>query len=98
MTRINQKWQLHNMASYKTSCKGTLTVDDLKEAELEIIRHCQSKKFQEEINSLQKGEPVKRSSLIYKLNPSLQDGILRVGGRLNRAAMPEESKHPAILA
>lgn len=95
-----QKRQLHKfMANYKTSLsKEPLTVDDLKEAELEIIRHCQRKKFQEEINSLQKGEPVKRSSHIYKLNPVLQDGILRVGGRLNRAAMPEESKHPAILA
>ena len=41
---------------------------------------------------------IKRSSHIYKLNPVLQDGILRVGDRLNRAAMPEESKHPAILA
>ncbi|MBN3311325.1 ZN675 protein, partial [Amia calva] len=28
----------------------------------------------------------------------LQDGVLRVGGRLSRAAMPEESKHPAILS
>lgn len=67
------------MTSYKTSLsKGTLTVDDLNKAELEIIRHCQRKKFQEEINTLQKGEPIERSSHINKLNPVLQDGILRV--------------------
>ncbi|TWW54055.1 hypothetical protein D4764_12G0010570 [Takifugu flavidus] len=28
----------------------------------------------------------------------LQDGFLRVGGRLNRAAMPAETKHPVILS
>lgn len=73
-------------------------MDDLTEAEEEIIHHCQRKKFQEEISSLQRGDSVKRSSHIYKLNPILEDEVLRVGGRLNRAAMPEESKHPAILA
>lgn len=38
---------------------------------------------------------MKRTSYIYKLNPILEDGVLRVGGRLSRSAMPEES---AILA
>lgn len=93
---VKQTKQLHKSV---TSCKPNLgresvTADDLKKAELEIIRYCQN----EEINSLKKGEPIKGSSHLYKLNPVLQDGILRVGGRLHRAAMPEESKHPAILA
>ncbi|KAK2910703.1 hypothetical protein Q8A73_008418 [Channa argus] len=83
--------------NYKTR-KKNLTVDELKEAEVDIIRHCQRKSFPDEISSLLKGEAVKRSSHIHRLNPVLQDGILRVGGRLSRAAMPEESKHPAILA
>ena len=45
------------MVNYKTSLsKVTLTVDDLKKADLEIIHHCQKKRFQEEINCLKKGE------------------------------------------
>ena len=28
----------------------------------------------------------------------LEDGVLRVGGRLSRAALPEDAKHPVILA
>ncbi|MGH0117086.1 UNVERIFIED_CONTAM: hypothetical protein FKN15_030931 [Acipenser sinensis] len=87
------------MQSFKASLdKRNVTVKDLKDAELEIIRYSQRKKFPEEISTLQKGESVKKSSHIYKLNPVLQDGVLRVGGRLSRAAMPEESKHPAILS
>lgn len=40
---------------------------------------------------------MKKSSQIFKLSPVLEDGILRVGGRLGRAALPEDAKHPAIL-
>ncbi|KAL4009060.1 hypothetical protein ACER0C_002912 [Sarotherodon galilaeus] len=93
-----QRQQSRNLTNIRLSHrKENLTVDDLKEAVLEIISHCQRQKFQEEITALQKGEPVKRSSHIYKLNPLLQDGILRVGGRLSRSALPEEFKHPVIL-
>jgi len=47
---------------------------------------------------LQKGASnVKKGSSIYRLDPVLDNGILRVGGRLRRTAMPEERKHPAIL-
>lgn len=47
--------------------------------------------YTEEICALKEHAPVKRK-------PVLQDGILRVGGRLNKAAMPQEAKHPAILS
>ena len=33
-----------------------------------------------------------------KLDPFLQDRVLRVGGRLHQAALPEHTKHPTILA
>ncbi|KAJ8375702.1 hypothetical protein SKAU_G00062820 [Synaphobranchus kaupii] len=74
-----------------------LMVENLREAEQEILRYCQRKKFSKEISVLQRCEGVKRSSSLFKLNPVLQEGILRVGGRLSRATMPEESKRPAIL-
>lgn len=77
--------------------KSNLTAENLKEAELEIIWCCQLKKFTEEIAALQKGESVKKSSHIFKLNPVLQDEVLRVGGRLGKRAMLEDTKYPAIL-
>lgn len=36
---------------------------------------------------------VKKDSTIYKLDPILEDGLLKIGGRLSKAAMPEETKH-----
>ena len=44
-----------------------------------------------------KVQSVKRNSRIYKLDPILQNGTLWVRGRLNKLALPEETKHPAIL-
>ena len=40
---------------------------------------------------------IKKSSPLSKLDPILQDGLLRVGGRLRHAVIPEHLKHPVIL-
>lgn len=86
------------MLSYKKSLKQTyLTVDNLRQAETDIISHCQQSSFQEEISALRRKDSIKKSSRIFRLNPQLEEGILRVGGRLSRASMPAEAKHPIIL-
>ncbi len=36
-------------------------------------------------------------SSLYKLDPIMDDGVLRVGERLNKSEMPEETKRPIIL-
>ena len=91
----------------KTEGKITnhLSVEELQEAEKVIIKYVQQKAFPEEVKLLsnvpkeeeRSDHHVKRSSPIYRLDPTMTDGVLRVGGRLSKAAMPEESKHPAIL-
>ncbi|XP_041954032.1 uncharacterized protein LOC121713480 isoform X1 [Alosa sapidissima] len=83
----------------KDNIKEAITVNDLIMAEKAILSYVQKQSFPDEINMLQEGASnVKKSSSIYKLDPVLDNGILRVGGRLRRTAMPEERKHPAILA
>lgn len=77
---------------------GPLSLEEFDKAETAIVCFCQRKRFPEEITSLQKGEGVKRTSHLCKLDPILEGGVLRVGGRLSRTAMPDEAKHPAILA
>ena len=54
--------------------------------------------YSDEIKDLEKNAHVKKPSQIYRLDPILQNGILRVGGRLFKLAMPEEIKPPAILS
>lgn len=73
-----------------------LSLEDLEMAEVEVIRHSQKKAFSDEIASLKGGKSKKKSSHLYRLCPIFYN-VLRVGGRLSRALMPEDSKHPIIL-
>ena len=87
------------VGDYKASLRVLpLSVSDVAEAELALIRFSQGDSFSTEIVKLQEGRMVSKGSPLYRLSPVIQDGILRVGGRLNRSAMQEESKHPVILA
>jgi len=90
-----------------------LTVQDLVEAEFAIIKFVQSSAFSKEISAFkeletgknldrktfrgQKKAIVKKTSPIHRLDPFLDKGILRVGGRLKCADLPQETKHPVIL-
>ena len=73
--------------------KKALTLEDLMAAEssVEILRHSQKNWYPEDVRALQNKLPVKRNSQLYKLDPILQEDILRVGGRLNKAAMPQNA-------
>ncbi len=87
------------MDTYKRGLKErTPTMEDMVNAELDLIHYRQKQKFQEERKMLQQGKMhVRKDSCIFRLDPYLEDGVLSVGGRLSRSAMPEKSKHPIIL-
>ena len=89
-----------------------LNVADLKDAEKVIIRSAQRRSFGEEINTIlalqshsqdertssSHHATIERRSVLYKLNPFLDvDGLLRVGGRINRSSLPTDVKHPCII-
>ncbi|XP_028404802.1 uncharacterized protein LOC114527367 [Dendronephthya gigantea] len=71
--------------------KGHLTVNEIRVVTDKIVRYVQRQNFSEEIETLQTAETksdrtrnlLKRSNL-RKLSPVLLNGILRVGGRLER--------------
>ncbi|XP_055589946.1 uncharacterized protein LOC129742127 [Uranotaenia lowii] len=76
----------------------TLTVDQLSQAKLLLVRLAQADGFQEEVKQLTKGEILAKSSKIRTLRPFIDsEGIIRVGGRLNLLQQPFLSKHPALL-
>ncbi|XP_071486966.1 uncharacterized protein [Diadema antillarum] len=95
--------------SQEESLKGRLTLQEMQAAETKIVGFAQSEAFPSEIERLQnegsiqtasKGErktQVKRTSPIYRLDPELDEGLLRVGGRLSRGSLPMNVKHPVIL-
>ncbi|XP_062713737.1 uncharacterized protein LOC115269020 [Aedes albopictus] len=71
-----------------------LTVSELRRSTEAIIHVVQLVHLVDEIQRVSTNEPCKR---LANLRPIYSDGLLRVGGRLDRSQLPFESRHPIIL-
>ena len=75
-----------------------LDPDEVKAAEQYWIQQTQLERFPREVEDLQKGKTVSKQSRLKKLTPFLdQDGIMRIGGRLQKSNLPYDAQHPVIL-
>ena len=74
-----------------------LPFSSLEEAELLIIKTVQREEYEEELEELKKSNKTSKKSRLRKLHPMLQENVLRVGGRLDKAPIPDDAKHPIIL-
>ena len=78
--------------------KGRLAPSELNEAERRTVLCTQTTHFSEEVKLVGAGQLISGRSPIYRLDPIVgDDGVLRVGGRLESAPFDTGSKHPAIL-
>lgn len=86
------------MGKEKTSQPNhDVTPEDLQNTRMFLYRWVQQKYFPEEIEQLRQGQAVKRSSPTFRLDPIYQDGLIRVGGRLEKANLDYNVKHPILL-
>ena len=92
---------------------GNLTVDEIFTATREVAKVVQKEAFPKELGILSRisqGTPsvasvTRRNNLSFvgyvsplrKLNPLMVDGVISVGGRLERASIRLSAKHPMIL-
>ncbi|CAB4040999.1 Hypothetical predicted protein, partial [Paramuricea clavata] len=111
--RIQARSSVNNENFIANSHSNPLSAEDLAQAEIAIVKFIQLTMFPKEIMCLsnikledsadyrkfQKSKKltIKKVSSIHRLDPYLKDGILRVGGRLNRAELSPETAHPIIL-
>jgi hypothetical protein len=77
--------------------KGELCVNELKEAEVSIVKYVQGQVYADEISQLKRGSVVKKDSMLYKLNPFLEDEIIRVGGRIKNSSLCYQAKHQIVI-
>ncbi|GFW70838.1 integrase catalytic domain-containing protein [Trichonephila clavipes] len=88
-------FNIRNPTNKKT---GPLTSDEMKEAEIYLMKQVQLSSFYKEIRAMQNGDDFCNKSKILNLSPFLDDkGIIRVGGRLKHSRLPYSSKHPILL-
>lgn len=77
---------------------GQLSLAEVQDAHLRIIKHIQAIQLAAEISDLQTKQQLKTSNPLCYLHPFIDEhGILRVEGRLLHASLPFEQKHPIIL-
>ncbi|XP_033244022.1 uncharacterized protein LOC117186833 [Drosophila miranda] len=85
---------------YKTNRANTTTLcaEELTHARTIILRTIQQVEFTAELKQFQRYKTVDRKSSIISLSPFLgDDGLIRVGGRLEEALLPYNAKHPVLL-
>ena len=71
---------------------------ELQAAETAIIKSLQHQYLKGEPGVLKARKPIVKKSPIYILEPFLDEhGLLRVGGHLKNAPLPEKAQHPIIL-
>ena len=88
----------NDAAARSVKVRNRLDTDEVEAAATVIIIRVQ-KFYEAEIQTLKSGaKGVMKSSSIYRLEPFIgNDGLLRVGGRLQFALIPHSAKHPVIL-
>ena len=72
-------------------------MEHLQRAEHLWVQQMQKQCFRKEYNLLKAGQPVPKSSLIFQLDPIIEDKILRVRGRIDAASVPRMTKRPMII-
>ncbi|XP_072400916.1 uncharacterized protein [Diabrotica undecimpunctata] len=77
---------------------GVLTSVELNQALLTLTKLAQIESFTEERRALLNHKPLPKTSRFSVLNPFLdQEGILRVGGKLQASSFSYDKKHPILL-
>ncbi|XP_030844258.1 uncharacterized protein LOC105444708 [Strongylocentrotus purpuratus] len=94
---LRYKQYLRSKGTGNLAERGSLTVQELNNAEVEVIKHVQRHSFPDEyVKGIEK-KTRKQGNPLEKLNPVMVDGLLRVGGRLSKAPILNDEKHPMIL-
>ncbi len=76
-----------------------LSVEEIRDAEEDIIRQAQKEAFREEHEALAKGKPISNGSILSKLKSKLDEqGIIRSDSRLRYTEyLPYDVRFPVIL-
>lgn len=89
---------IRNLQNKNDRRSGPLTAEELFTAELHLIKEVQSEHFSDEIKTIKSGLLIPKSSKLYELNPFLsEEGLLRLGGRLQKSSLSYHERHPIII-
>lgn len=89
---------LENIKGPENKKVGFVSIEEIAQAELYLIREVQKTDFNAEYNAVLEGKPVPNKSKLSFLHPFLDaHKVLRVGGRLEHADLNFTQKHQIII-
>ena len=108
LERISSLWKAQRVAAqvhrFFSICKGkkpgssVLTVKELRVGLTALVRQCQREAFPSDLESLGRTKTVSKRSKLLSFTLYLDESnVIRVGGRLDRAQLPYEVRHPIFL-
>ena len=80
-----------------TANRGKIGLAETLAASKAIVKTVQRQYFQEDLEALESGKPMKKDSKLSKLCPVLIDGAICVGGRLRHAPVASQAMHPLVI-
>ena len=92
-----KEWSIQRYINSDVNVNKEFSVTDLKSAETCAIKIVQQVEFIADYISLCKKSRVLQSSQLASLSPIMQDDIILLGGRLQRAPIGYNTRHQAIL-
>ena len=90
-------WLKNRMNNRIIKFEDNVTVVEMEEAESVVLRYLQKNSYAEEIEVLKSGRCLPNNSSLYRLEPYLEDDLLKISGRLKYASATHDQKHPVIL-
>lgn len=93
--RFSYNCKISNRSSRRR--EDFLTYAEQNEAILMLVRLAQTETFPSELDALSVGKEVKPTSRLKSLAPRIINGVICIGGRLEKAQISQKRKHPMIL-
>jgi transposase InsO family protein len=85
------------VAKFVTKISEDLTLNDVAKAKEFLIKKSQWEAFPNDIKHLEEKKPIPNNSQLKTLSPYLEDGILRIKGRIDALHCGRDLKRPIIL-
>lgn len=83
----------------KQEYKKPLSCKEINSTTKKLLRLVQQEVFAEEYKSIKAGQSLKKGNRLSCLDPFIDnEGLLRVGGRLQNSSLPYDQKHPILLS
>lgn len=89
---------IHRVRKTEAPLPTELNLDELQRAKITLLHVTQKQFFPDEYAALSMGKELSSRSSLVKLKPFLgDDGLMRIGGRLQFSHLPYDTRHPVIL-